>query len=82
MSDFDDLLFNMGVAIASGFDVAWRPSRGLEGVFFIPGSGSSGSSGSSGRLWPGEEAVCQLSLDRMESSTGGVSRYKCWISRV
>jgi hypothetical protein len=82
MSDFDDLLFSVvGVAVALGFDAAWRSSEGLDGVFFIPGSGSSGSSGNSGRLWPGEDAVCQLSLDRMESSTGGVSRYKRRISR-
>jgi hypothetical protein len=83
MSDFDDLLFTVGVAVAFDFNVGWRPSEGFtrDGVFIL-GSGSSGSSGSFGRLlWPGEDAVCQLSLDRIGLSAGGVSRYKRRVSR-
>jgi hypothetical protein len=75
----DLFLCDVGVAVAYGsFDSALVPSEAFEGFFCsIPGSGNSGRSGSP-RF--GDEAVCQLSSDRMEVS-GVVSRYRRRISR-
>lgn len=78
MSDVVDL-FLCGVAVAvavavvrAARDVGWTASEGFgcDGVFML-GSGSSGRSGSPRS---GEDAVCQLSSDFVETS-GVVSRY-------
>jgi hypothetical protein len=79
----EDLLFAVGVAFAcEGLDIFAMSSVGFaRDEVFALGSGSSGSSGREGRSKPGEEAVCQLSLDLSDVS-GVLSRCKGRISKM